>query len=349
MVTRALRRATDPLLVAAASNTRAADDPEVAWVVSRTPADQLGLAPKTTDLVATSTIRSSADVDDADWWLNERWRTAEKLRPVGTHERPYLWENYLQHLLLAEQLRSAGLAFSDELIRVETLVERFELRLETFQVTNTSRLPSLRLRRIARMQMGSPVEPQIAAWKEAMIQYVTEPPPPGTPVPAGQPLPLSPGGWLDTTIVAWDWLVEQVGEGRVVDRDMLARWLERVGDKPATLVAEPVQVHVARMMLRWVDPAVWQAAPHLPGKLLRLISISRDAAYPRDVRADRVVEAFTPRVEFDKKHGLHSTSCSSETQRLSSVPAAWRRSARRGSKRSTRSPMRRRTRSFSAM
>ena len=293
-----------PLLVAAASNTRAADDPEVAWVVSRTPADQLGLAPKTTDLVATSTIRSSADADDADWWLNERWRTAEKLRPVGTHERPYLWENYLQHLLLAEQLRSAGFAFSDELIRVETLVERFELRLATFQVTNTSRLPSLRLRRIARMQMGSPVEPQIPAWKEAMIQYVTEPPPPGTPVPAGQPLPLPPGGWLDTTTVAWDWLVEQVGEGLVVDRDMLARWLERVGDKPATLVAEPVQVHVARMMLRWVDPAVWQAAPHLPGKLLRLISISRDAAYPRDVRADRVVEAFTPRVEFDKKTRL---------------------------------------------
>jgi hypothetical protein len=55
-------------------------------------------------MMSSSSIRSSADVDDADWWLNERWRTAERLRPVGTHERPYLWENYLQHLLLAEQL-----------------------------------------------------------------------------------------------------------------------------------------------------------------------------------------------------------------------------------------------------
>jgi hypothetical protein len=294
-----------PLLVSAAGNSRAADNPQVAWVVSRTPAEQLSLGiPTASDATAMSSIRSSADVDDADWWLNERWRTAEMLRTVGTHERPYLWENYLQHLLLAEQLRSAGVAFSDELIRVETLVERFELRLETFQMTNTSRLPSLRLRRMARMQTASSVDPQMTAWKEAMIKYVTEPPPPGAPAPVMKPLPLSSGSWLDTTTVAWDWLVEQVGAGVVFDRDMLARWLERLGDKPATIAAEPVQVHLTRMMLRWLDPAVWQAAPNLPGKLLRLISLSRDADYPNDVRADRVVEAFTPRLEFDKKTRL---------------------------------------------
>jgi len=294
-----------PLLVTSTANGRAADNPAVSWVVSRTPADQLGLGIQTAaGAAATSSIRSSADVDDADWWLKERWRTAERLRSVGTHERPYLWENYLQHLLLAEQLRSAGVAFSDEVVRIETLVERFELRLETFQVTNTSRLPSLRLRRLANQQMGASVDSQIASWKEAMIQYVTEPPPPDTPAPATAKPALSAAGWLDTTTVAWDWLVERIGEGLVVDRDMLARWLERVGDKPATLAAEPLQVHVARMMLRWLDPAVWQAAPHLPGKLLRLISLSRDAAYPFDVRADRVVETFTPRGEFDRKTRL---------------------------------------------
>ena len=294
-----------PLLVTSAASGRAADNPQVAWVVSRTPADQLGLGIKTaSSTTATSSIRSSAEVDDADWWLGERWRTAERLRTTAPHERPYHWQNYLQHLLLAEQLRSAGVAFSDELIRVETLVERFELRLETFQMSSTNGLPSLRIRRIARTQVGSSVDPQVTAWKEAMVKYVTEPPPPGTPPSVVKTLPVSPAAWLDTTTVAWDWLVEQIGAGLVVDRDMLARWLERLGDKPATLAADPLQIHVARMIVRWLDPAVWQAAPNLPGRLLRLVSVSRDAAYPLDVRADRVVEAFTPRAEFDKKTRL---------------------------------------------
>ena len=294
-----------PVLVPAIADGPAADNPQVAWVVSRTPADQLGLGVQSAPTATTaSSIRSSADVDDADWWLRERWRTAEKLRTVGTHERPYHWQNYLQHLLLAEQLRSAGVAFSDELIRVETLVERFELRLETFQVANTSRLPSLRLHRLARLQTGASVDAQMTAWKEAMIQYVMEPPPPGTSAPVVKPLPLPSVGWMDTTTVAWDWLVEHIGAGHMVDRDMLARWLERLGDKPASLAAEPLQIHLSRMMLRWLDPAVWQAEPHLPGRLLRLISASRDAAYPNDVRADRVVEAFTPRLEYDRKSRL---------------------------------------------
>ena len=292
-----------PLLLAADANASATDNPSLAWVVSRTPADQLGLAGKSTPAGAApaTSIRSSADVDDSDWWLHERWQTAEKLRATGVHERPYLWQNYLQHLLLAEQLRWAGAAFSDELIRVETLVERFELRLETFQVTNASRLPSLRLRRLTRAQAGAPLDPQLTAWKEAMIEYVTKPPPPGGPAPIAPPLTMSAGGWLDTTTVAWDWMLEQVEAGLVIDRDMLARLLERIGDKPATLAAEPLQIHIARMMTRWADPAVWQVAPHLPGRLLHLLSSSRDAAYPLDVRADRVVETFTPRREFADK------------------------------------------------
>jgi hypothetical protein len=292
-----------PLLVPGISGGRAADDPQVAWVVSRTPADQLNISLKAVSVTASAlNNRSSADVDEADWWLRERWRMAEKLRLIGTHERPYLWENYRQHLMLAEQLRWAGAAFSDELIRVETLVERFELRLETFQVTNTSRLPSLRLRRLNRMQQtDSGADPAMTAWQEALIKYVMEPPPPGTPAPLVEPVPVSSGTWLDTTTVAWDWLIAQVGAGVVIDRDMLARWVERVGEKPANVPVEPLQVHVARMMLRWLDPAVWRAAPSLPGQLLRLVSLSRDAAYPLDVRADRVVEAFTPRLEYDKK------------------------------------------------
>jgi len=292
-----------PALLAADSSAAAADDANLAWVVSRTPAEQLGLDANSAapGNAAAANLRSSADADGVDWWLIERWRAAEKLRAIAPHERPYLWQNYLQYLLLAEQLRQAGNAFSDELIRIETLVERFELQLETLAGATSSRLPSLRLHRLSRLQANIPLDPELTAWREAMIQSVTKPQPAGAAPPAVKPLPVSSEEWLDTTTVAWDWLLEQIEAGDAVDRDMLGRVLERIGDKPATLAAEPLQIHAARMMVRWVDPVVWQSAPHLPGRLLRLLSMSRDATYPLDVRADRVIEAFTPRKEFDAK------------------------------------------------
>ena len=48
-----------------------------------------------------------------------------------------------------------------------------------------------------------------------------------------------------------------------------------------------------------LDPQVWQQAPDLPGKLLRLIGRSREACFPADVRADRLIALLAPRAAAD--------------------------------------------------
>lgn len=290
-----------PLLVPAMEAGAGADNPQVAWVVSRTPAEQLGLTGRSTATgMKAKNTRLALESDGPDWWLRERWTRAKRLRNIGIHERPYHWENYLQHLLLAETLRAAGAAFTDELIRVETLVERFELRLESIYFGSAEQLPSLRLRRLARLQMDLQPDPAMTAWRDKVADYVSKPPAPNS-APLTAPVVASSREWLDKAAVAWDWLTEQIDAGVAIDRGMLSRWLEIIGPRPANLPVNTNNVQIARMMVRWLDPAVWETHPRLPGQILLVLGMSREAAMPRDVRADKIVDAVAPRTAMDAK------------------------------------------------
>ena len=116
-----------PILTSTSSDLNA--DAALAWTVSQMPV---------TDL------RSDADVSE-DAWLADRWRAAEQLRPSAIRERPLTWAAYQHTLLRAEKLRSAGAAYREELVEVDTAVERMETELGLSLISSAQLLPGIRL------------------------------------------------------------------------------------------------------------------------------------------------------------------------------------------------------------
>ena len=126
-----------PVLTPTPSDRNA--DPALAWTASRTPVVDL---------------RSDADVYE-DAWLADRWRAADRLRPTAIRERPLRWAAYLHMLLRAEKLRTAGAAYRDEQIEVDTAVERMETELSLALISSAELLPGIRL---AYRRMNSPAQ-----------------------------------------------------------------------------------------------------------------------------------------------------------------------------------------------
>ncbi|NDC52838.1 MAG: hypothetical protein EBZ74_00755 [Planctomycetia bacterium] len=224
-----------------------------------------------------------------DPWLRERWRVAETLADANGRERPLTWQRYQQLLLRAESLLQSGPAYAPQRRRAETLVERLELELGTDRLPNAEFLPALRLPWIARWNARPRVVGPLATWLETMAGWVTKP---GPKPPSSEP-PASAVEWNDRANVAWDWLIERIDADDTIDRDALGRWLEILGPAPASVPAEPPQIQAARALHRDGPAVAWQAAPQLPGRLLRALSASRDARFTADLRVDRLVTSLT--------------------------------------------------------
>jgi hypothetical protein len=93
-----------------------------------------------------------------DWWLEQRWRLADALRERAIQEKPLNWAAYEHQLLRAEILRTAGSAFHDEQIEVDTAVERMERNLSLPIVTATKLLPAMQLSATLRAKFPDPVD-----------------------------------------------------------------------------------------------------------------------------------------------------------------------------------------------
>lgn len=248
--------------------------PQISWTISRRPKPLDPVLGRRTPTLS---------------WLAARWRAAERLANA-VHTMPSLWQDYLQLLLRAEHLTRAGGGYARERSRVETLVERLEMQLATSQVAAAAKLPVFLMHRLA--VGGVTVAPTaIAEWDAAMKAreaVATKPPPPGIPNPSLQ-------SWLGRAHAGWRWLMNQEARGLPVDQPRLAAWLTELGESPTTQVPEPVEIHTARMLARWLSPGAWQRDPGLPVQLLRLVGLSQSATLSPDVRADRVVDLVTDR------------------------------------------------------
>ena len=240
---------------------------------------------------------------DHDWWLESHWKTAAILRETVIMERPILWQQYQQLLLRAEILRGAGVAYSDHLLRLETLVERIENDLRVSRFDATANLPSFRLQALVEKNANRLPEESEALWKKALEQYVLSPP--TVPAPKLQNKPTTdPQLWMLRAKIARDWMVEQIEAGNAIDRTMLGRLLESIGHRPDQDGIEPLSLHLSRMLYQWVDNQVWTDAPPLVGKLVRLAGRAQDALYPTDVRTDAISRIFTPQIEAQNKMRL---------------------------------------------
>ena len=237
---------------------------------------------------------------DHDWWLESHWKTAAVLRETVIMERPSLWQQYQQLLLRAEILRSAGVAYSDHLLRLETMVERIENDLRVSRLDAAANLPSFRLQALAEKNANRQSEESEILWKKELEQYVLSPPTDPAPKLKNKPT-TDPGLWMLRARIARGWLAEQVEAGNAIDRTMLGRLLESIGYRPDQDGIEPLSLHLARMLYQWVDDEVWTNAPSLVGKLVRLASRSQDALYPSDVRTDAITRIFTPQIEARNK------------------------------------------------
>jgi len=120
-------------------------------------------------------------------------------------------------------------------------------------------------------------------------------PPPGLPPAAAQ------AEWLARGRAAVGWLDRFQPGPQPPPQTLLAEWLANLGPAPTGRTPDPVQIHAARMIDRWVDARTWQLAGDLPLRLLQLIGQSRRVAYPADVRVDRVIELSADRHAIDLK------------------------------------------------
>jgi len=233
-------------------------------------------------------VRSDGDPSD-DPWLADRWRAAERLRPAAVRERPLPWSAYLHMLLRAESLRSAGTAFIAEQIDVDRAVERMETALSLPLLPTARLLPGIRLA-TSPQGVGDGGEGEVRRWLAAVDRYVSsdQPRAEGVKPPATSE---DVDDWMLRADAGWRWLVEKCESDAALDRAAVARWLECVGMRPEGVAFNPVQLHLVRMLIRWADPADWQRQPETFRNIIRMISKSRQAAYPQDVRADRLVGA----------------------------------------------------------
>ncbi len=272
-----------------------------------------------------TTSGAAVAASEADPWLAENWDTADALSRIAAHDRPLLWQRYQQLILRAEMLFRAGPGYARELRRTVTLVERMEMelvshypsalrsafgdptfaeRLESEPIANsmpnTEYLPILRMGRATLHRNAVPLPPAQSAVRDALVAYVTQPAPERSPpATAGSALE-----WSQRATLAWDWLMETIDAGTVVDRPFLGRWLEFVGAKPDSIPAEPTEFTAARALVRDASDDAWRTAPRLPGLLLESLKATDDCRFPVDVRADRIIAFLEPTVEAEDQRRL---------------------------------------------
>jgi hypothetical protein len=260
-----------PVLIPVASDRNA--DAALAWTASRSPA-----------------IETRADVtvyDDA--WLAERWRAAERLRPTAIRERPLLWSSYLHMLMRSETLRTAGAAFRDEQVDADTSAERMETALGMPLISSARLLPGIRLA-YAAPATGSDEDIAVRRWLAAVERFIAL----GQPRDEAAKPPAISGdvdAWMLRAEAAWRWLVTQCESNAAIDRTAVMRWLECVGTRPEGAAFNPGQLHLLRMLVRWVDAADWQRRPEVFRDIIRMVSKSRESVYAQDVRVDRIIGA----------------------------------------------------------
>ena len=258
-----------PVLISAASDRDT--DMAIAWTISRTP-----------------TIEMNDDINvDDDAWLVERWRAAERLRPTAIREKPLLWSSYLHLLMRAEKLRTAGAAYRDEQLDVDTTVERMETALSLPLISSARLLPGIRL------AYSTPVsevgdDPAVRRWLAAMERFIAldQPRDENAKPPATTE---EVDTWMRRAETAWLWLVQKCESNAPIDRTAVMRWLECVGSRPEGTPFNPGQIHLLRMLVRWADPADWQRQPEVFRTFIRMVSKSRESVYSQDVRVDRIV------------------------------------------------------------
>lgn len=247
-------------------------DASLAWAVSHSPAIE---------------IQTNLEADN-DTWLAERWRAAERLRPTAIRERPLLWSSYLQLLMRAEQLRTAGTAFRDEQVYVDTAVQRMETALNLPLITSARLLPGIRM---AYTRSTSPLELEdkdVRDWLASVERYIALD---GPRDKAAMPPAITEDvdRWMLHAEAAWLWLVDKCASKAPVGREIVVRWLECVGTRPEGAAFNPGQVHFLRMLTRWADPDDWQRQPQAFNDFIQLMSKSRQSVYSQDVRADRII------------------------------------------------------------
>jgi hypothetical protein len=233
-------------------------------------------------------------------WLLERWRVADSLRSAGVSCKPFVWQEYLQLLMRLERLDRAG-GNAQEISRDSARVEQLENELDAVRFYGFEQLPSLRLATLGGRGSGlSNLVVDTAEWQNAMAKYVgTTPDPKGPPVVI--PTAESAEVWMQRAITAWQWLTDRLASGLVVDHSAMSRWLEFLGPTPEEMAAEPLEIHVTRMMVRWVTPATWNSASPLFGKLLCLVGRSQQARYSTEVTVDACLEHMASRRAVDEK------------------------------------------------
>jgi hypothetical protein len=261
-----------PILITTPSDRNS--DSALAWTASRMPVVEL---------------RSDTDVYE-DAWLADRWRAADRLRPSAIRERPLLWASYLHMLLRAEKLRTAGAAYLEEQVDVDTTVERMETELGLSLISSARLLPGIRLAYRQNDVLVEREDNDVLRWMSAVERFIALDQPRDE---AAKPPAVS--GDVDTWMLraeaAWRWLVEHCEENAAIDKAAASRWLECVGSRPEGEPFNPGQIHLLRMLVRWADPADWQRQPEAFRDFIRMVSKSRQSAYAYDVRADRIVEA----------------------------------------------------------
>lgn len=261
-----------PILIATTADRNS--DAALAWTASRTPVIEL---------------RNDTDVYE-DAWLADRWRAADRLRSLAIRERPLLWASYLHMLLRAEKLRTAGAAYRDEQVDVDTTVERMETELGLSLISSARLLPGIRLAYRRSADVTEREDEDVRRWLAAVERFVAiDQPRDETARPPAVTEEVDV--WMLRAEAAWRWLLEQCEQNAAIDKAAVIRWLECVGTRPEGTAFNPAQIHLLRMLVRWADPADWQRQPEAFRDLIRMVSKSREAIYAYDVRADRIVEA----------------------------------------------------------
>jgi hypothetical protein len=261
-----------PILTATPSDRHA--DAALAWTAFREPVVEM---------------RSDAEVYE-EAWLADRWRAADRLRPSAIRERPLLWASYLHLLMRAEKLRTAGAAYRDEQVDVDTTVERMETELGLALISSARLLPGIRLSYRRSEAVPEREDDDVRRWMAAAESFIAIDQPRDE---AAKP-PAATGdvdAWILRAEAAWRWLVKKCDENAAVDKGVVVRWLECVGGRPEGIAFNPGQIHLLRMLVRWADPADWQRQPEAFRDFIRMVSKSRESVYAHDVRADRIVEA----------------------------------------------------------
>ena len=222
-------------------------------------------------------------------WIKERWLVSESIRTLAISYKPLVWQKYLQVLLRAEKLCQIG-GNSQELARIAAQVEQFENDLRSVRALQVDDLPSLRLAKLLDVNTSalSP-EGNAILLRDGLAAYVTTIPDPKKPIPPWARAESS-GQWKAGAMVAWDWLQDHVRSGSHIDHAALERWLECVGRQSIETAVDPQEIHVIRMMARWIDPAVWDASQPLMAELIGLVGMVGEACYAENIRADSFAE-----------------------------------------------------------